>query len=150
MLSEREAARVAANRATPVYFAQFGVDGLIKIGTSTNVQQRIKNIQTVSPLPVNLLGYVLGGPTEEARLHRLFAESRDHGEWFAPTPALREYISANCLTDDPPVIPWSAWTAPLIPVVSPEPEMSKDTAAPRPASAIPDLADAGRPSSSAA
>lgn len=56
---------------------------LVKIGfTSSNPLQRLRSLQTGSPLPLRLWAYVEGTEALEAALHSTFAELRSHGEWF--------------------------------------------------------------------
>lgn len=65
-----------------VYVVQAGEDGLCKIGTTTGLDQRMRTLQSHSPLPLTLLGTVAGGRAMEASFHRQFARYRQHGEWF--------------------------------------------------------------------
>ena len=78
-------------RAAFVYFMQ-RADGRIKIGYSTNVSRRRKNIESAAG-PVSLLAVVPGGPLEESALHMKFHGFRVHGEWFDPDETLLAYIS---------------------------------------------------------
>lgn len=58
----------------------------VKVGRSSNVQQRIRQIQGGVPLPVSLLGCV--DEDIERTLHVLLEENgviRTHGEWFEYT-----------------------------------------------------------------
>ncbi len=73
-----------------VYFLE-GADR-IKIGTTCNLNERIRDIQAMSPIALTLLGAWEGGHSLEAHIHRLFADDRTHGEWFTSTPGLLEYI----------------------------------------------------------
>lgn len=69
-----------------VYFAER--DGLIKIGYSANVDQRMRQ------LGARLLALMPGGNGMERRMHRLFAEYRSHDEWFHPGLSLVGFITA--------------------------------------------------------
>ncbi len=75
-----------------VYFAHARRSDLIKIGTSTDVEQRLRSLALLcGELPV-LLATVPGSyPTEEC-LHRAFASARTFGEWFHRTPELDELV----------------------------------------------------------
>lgn len=69
-----------------VYFIQ-GVDGgPIKIGTSTDVESRLRTLQCASPVKLRVVGVVSGGVGLESQLHRRLALHRLHGEWFAAAP----------------------------------------------------------------
>lgn len=79
-----------------VYFVQGQLTGLIKIGfTEQDVNSRISSMQTGSPDRLKLLGMLPGSRVAEVKLHRRFAEDRDHGEWFRPSEALLEFIDQN-------------------------------------------------------
>lgn len=51
---------------------------LVKIGYSINPVVRMKNLQAGSPIPLELLGYIVGTVHEERALHRRFAEHHSH------------------------------------------------------------------------
>lgn len=66
-----------------VYF--LGADGtdLVKIGSAFDIELRLEQLRTISPVPLRLLFYVLhGGEAMERRLHRMYRRRRSHGEWF--------------------------------------------------------------------
>ena len=77
-----------------IYFVQRGQAGPIKIGYTSkdDVRDRIANLQTASPEPLNLLGCIDGGREKEQALHRLFSAHRLHGEWFDATPKIFIYL----------------------------------------------------------
>lgn len=78
-----------------VYFARIGEDGPIKIGiTSCSPDYRISALQGACPWPVLLMGTVPGDRQREIFLHRLLADHRMRGEWFAPHPTVVETVSA--------------------------------------------------------
>lgn len=75
-----------------VYFVQ-GVDGgRIKIGVAAHPRDRLAQLQSMSPVDLRILAITHGGYAREAELHKRFAESRAHGEWFEPTSDLLELI----------------------------------------------------------
>ena len=77
-----------------VYFVQSEV-GKIKIGTSRNLSQRLRELSSGSPVPIRLLLSIPGDRSKELELHMMFAESRSHGEWFEPTQDLISFIRDN-------------------------------------------------------
>lgn len=77
-----------------VYFVQQGASGPIKIGKAANVAARIASLQTANPYPLTLLGTAAGGIERERELHERFAADRLHGEWFAPSLALLDFIES--------------------------------------------------------
>jgi hypothetical protein len=72
-----------------IYFLHApGVD-LIKIGWSeVEPSSRLKGLRAGSPVPLEPIGIIFGDRTFERRLHRKFAASRMHGEWFRPSERL--------------------------------------------------------------
>lgn len=79
---------VYESRLAGVYFIAGG--GLVKIGRSVNVAQRLAAIQAASPVPVTVELVVAGSSRVEARLHEHFARYRRHGEWFDLPDGWRE------------------------------------------------------------
>lgn len=75
-----------------VYFLQAEQGGLIKIGKADNPASRVATIRRMSPVPLRILAITPGGYELEQKLHRRFAESRAHGEWFCPTSELLSLI----------------------------------------------------------
>lgn len=56
---------------------------LPKIGITQNLDQRIKDIQAMSPTKLRLIvAMVVKNQEVETFLHRKFDEFRSHGEWF--------------------------------------------------------------------
>jgi hypothetical protein len=65
---------------------------LVKIGHANCPQQRLKMLQTGSPIPLGLVMTEDGGITREKQLHTYFRESRCFGEWFSPSTKLIDYV----------------------------------------------------------
>lgn len=104
-LKAEETARAENSR---VYYVQRESDGLIKIGTSRTLADRLKNLRREHG-PLRLIAAVGGSHAEEAALHRQFAELRTAGEWFRPgLPLLRHLrtvIREHALPSDPGLPP---------------------------------------------
>jgi len=78
-----------------VYFVRAGEDGPIKIGVSSDVDGRIKSLQTDAPAELHLLAVLDGaGRDVEQSLHVRFADGRLTGEWFQPTDELLATVKA--------------------------------------------------------
>jgi hypothetical protein len=77
-----------------IYFVQADIVGHIKIGFhgGTDVNDRIRELQTGCPSKLIVLGTLPGGLETEADLHRQFAFAHLHGEWFKPVPELLAFI----------------------------------------------------------
>jgi hypothetical protein len=87
-----------------VYFAASPSLGLVKIGTSGNVEGRLEQVRAgdcvlpegVSEVPdVSLERVELGPAGHEKALHEQFAEYRTVGEWFTPGPSLVKRIAED-------------------------------------------------------
>jgi hypothetical protein len=63
-----------------VYFVRMG--GWIKIGITTNLEERLRALTGHSPMPPLVMFTFPGGREEERRLHKAFAQYRSHGEFF--------------------------------------------------------------------
>lgn len=76
-----------------VYFLKpKNMDGPIKIGCSDIPVNRLMAFAVWSPFPLELIGSAVGTLRDEQFLHRCFADSHSHSEWFHSTPALRAMI----------------------------------------------------------
>lgn len=76
-----------------IYFIQSGSSGPIKIGYSTDITTRLEGFQMGCPIPLRVLAYIPEmSLKDERKLHRQFATSRCHGEWFNPSKELRKFI----------------------------------------------------------
>lgn len=73
-----------------VYFIQGS--GLIKIGVAIDPDGRLRQLQMMSPVPLELLATVKGSYELENQLHKQFDHSRSHGEWFETTTELLELV----------------------------------------------------------
>ncbi|MGY2732826.1 integrase arm-type DNA-binding domain-containing protein [Sphingomonas sp. UYP23] len=82
---------VPAEGARFVYFVRAST-GHIKIGLTSNPEHRILDLQTSHAEPLLLLAAIPGGHAPEREVHRMFAGSRDRGEWFSPTPPLEKFV----------------------------------------------------------
>lgn len=58
----------------------------IKLGFSTKPKERLAQLQTGSPFPLQMLACWPGSRARENRLHRYMAQFRQVGEWFEVPP----------------------------------------------------------------
>ncbi|NQT15096.1 MAG: GIY-YIG nuclease family protein [Planctomycetes bacterium] len=101
-------------QADVVYFIEaVGLDR-IKIGRSQDADARLESLRTGSPVPLRLLGVIPPGG-KEGEIHRAFAASREHREWFASTPELMEFIAEHARPYQPTLpthrgVPQPVWS----------------------------------------
>ena len=62
-----------------------GSEQLYKIGRTSNMQNRMRNLQTGSPTKLEVVKFIQteDALTTERKLHDAFRETRIRGEWFA-------------------------------------------------------------------
>lgn len=76
-----------------IYFIQSSCPNrFIKIGTATNVRERLNGLRTGIPYRLKLLATMGGDSKEEKRLHEQFAALNYRGEWFRPGDKLLTFI----------------------------------------------------------
>jgi hypothetical protein len=75
-----------------VYFIENELNKEIKIGVTSNIENRLKQISIMVNAPVTLLKYIDGNEQTEKELHNKFSKYRLHGEWFKPDKELILYI----------------------------------------------------------
>ena len=82
-----------------VYFIESG--DLVKIGFSDDVATRVKAVLSVLPAPGRFLGFLPGPRSLEAHFHKVFSETKSHGEWFHKSDALLELIATTAIAELP-------------------------------------------------
>lgn len=75
-----------------IYFIQHGEDGYIKIGYTSRLETRLRELRKQYGV-VTLLGICDGDKTTERELHSRFSTLNRFGEWYRPTDELREFIA---------------------------------------------------------
>ena len=80
-----------------VYFVQAATLRLIKIGSTSNLDRRLKLMRTGSPDRLDVVGVMTPDDAwaTEVDLHERFAADREHGEWFSPSAELVAFINQN-------------------------------------------------------
>jgi len=84
------------------YIIQVAPSGLVKIGISKNIRNRMNNLQTASPFELRLVAYDRTGRygQREYELHKRFSEYRVRGEWFYPDGELLEYLNKVAIKEE--------------------------------------------------
>lgn len=65
-----------------VYVVGNSANRLVKIGRSVNVEERVKELQSMSPVAVSLLWHTEAKHLAETDLHQYCSQYRVRGEWF--------------------------------------------------------------------
>lgn len=76
-----------------IYFVK-AYNKFVKIGTSKDVAERLKGLQTASPVDLKVAAVLEGSYQTEAGIHKLFEHSRYNKEWFRFTDELSWFIRA--------------------------------------------------------
>lgn len=77
-----------------VYFIRDKKGGPVKIGFSTNVEDRLSTLQTSHHGELYVMAAVAGAQTLEREMHATFKAFRLKGEWFKFQGPLRKYIES--------------------------------------------------------
>lgn len=77
---------VAIGRAPVVYVAQRDSDDAVKIGFSSDIERRLRELRKEEHCAVCLVACAPGDSGDEFRLHEMFDAHRIEGEWFAIDP----------------------------------------------------------------
>ena len=81
-----------------IYFVQQGLNGNIKIGYSSDLDSRIKALQTASPEKLRLLHKIpVESQEEETRIHNMFKDKQKTGEWFEYCSEIISFIEQDKL-----------------------------------------------------
>jgi hypothetical protein len=82
-ISERYPKTLSFNRRSVVYVARRSTDGAVKIGFTSDIERRVRELRKENRTAVDLIALLPGAKPDELRLHARFAEKRLDGEWFA-------------------------------------------------------------------
>lgn len=85
---------VKPTKKSVVYFILAEGGNRIKIGWTSDLNSRLKQLQTSCPYPPVVLHKISGDEKKERDLHEKFAHLRRHMEWFEDAPELRDYIDS--------------------------------------------------------
>lgn len=83
---EHHADSVSFGRAGLVYVAQRDTDAAVKVGWTSNIEQRLRDLRKESRASVCLVGALPGDKPRELRIHKALREHRIEGEWYACVP----------------------------------------------------------------
>lgn len=91
----REEILAEMNKPKLVYFIEAANVAMVKIGIAKNVEKRLVDLQTASPVKLRIIATLPGGMKLEKELHRQFGHLRSHGEWFHLTDEILTYIDRS-------------------------------------------------------
>jgi len=98
----RQEALMRLRGTSPAWVYFFYCSGAIKIGVSTDVQKRLKNINGGNSNTIYLVGLLPGSFQLEGELKARFDKFATSGEWFRAEPELLRFIDVNA--DGKPLI----------------------------------------------
>lgn len=75
-----------------VYFIAADSVGMVKIGMTSNLEQRLIDLRVACPVSLRVVYHRPGGRWMESDYHKKFAAYRSHGEWFRFEGELRSFI----------------------------------------------------------
>jgi hypothetical protein len=84
-----------AKRVQQGYVYFFRAGNAVKIGFSTNLVQRSKQLQTACSERAFMAKFLKGTLLTERQVHEKFAEYRLNGEWFDLRGRLAKYLERN-------------------------------------------------------
>lgn len=74
------------------------LDKFVKIGYTKNIHKRLSQLQTSSPVKLEVLHLIDGDVSLEKELHKMFKNYRANGEWFNYNSEIIEYFQdKKCL-----------------------------------------------------
>jgi hypothetical protein len=88
------------NNWSNVYFIQQGNGGPVKIGLTTNIENRLKELQQGNPNKLYVLHTTTGGQNLERHLHKMFSNHRIKNEWFTLADEILELIEKFKIEDE--------------------------------------------------
>ena len=98
LLSKHNRRKVRDNsckdKPTYVYALQAVVSGLVKVGITTDIKKRKRDLQNGCGQSLNLLMLVEGTTELEKSIHSAFKDHRLEGEWFKPDDVLLAFIDS--------------------------------------------------------
>jgi hypothetical protein len=90
--------RYKFRRLWQTYIVRATLTRLYKIGRTMDIAARLAELRTGSP---DALELVASFPEDyESELHAKFAAFRRHGEWFAESPELVDFLNTPQLTNE--------------------------------------------------
>lgn len=78
-----------------VYFFHDSVSGHVKIGRSSNIQQRKITLETAYPCRLTLICLLPADEWPERPMHRLFKADRLRGEWFRYSDHMKAFVASH-------------------------------------------------------
>ena len=78
-----------------IYFIKALNSGLIKIGYTKNVGERVASLRSNSPEELHILKITEGDIEDEKRIHNKFKHFNERNEWFRPEKSLLDFIESS-------------------------------------------------------
>lgn len=87
--------KVKVKALSRIYLIADTQHNVCKIGISTNVEQRLNNLQTAYPYPLSIIGSFEGTLLDEFAAHKKYFKHKLSGEWFSLTDEIRNEFTGG-------------------------------------------------------
>lgn len=77
-----------------IYFLLAHDVSRVKVGFTTHFENRFRDLQSASPVKLEVLRVVEGSYHDEQTVMAVFHKYRLHGEWFIAAPPLMQFINS--------------------------------------------------------
>lgn len=77
-----------------IYFLLAHEVARVKVGFTTHFENRFRDLQSTSPVKLEVLRVVEGSYHDEQTVMAVFHKYRLHGEWFIAAPPLMQFINS--------------------------------------------------------
>lgn len=93
-VKEHHPRSIAFDRSSVIYVVSRGSDGAVKIGWTSDVERRVRELRKETHDTIAILAMLPGDKPNELRLHARFAAERIDGEWFRRSSAIDAFLDA--------------------------------------------------------
>ena len=85
--------RIDSHRSSVVYFVR-RADGAVKIGWTSDLERRLRELRKESRTTITLLAAIPGDKPDELRLQKRFVEYAIGDEWFTESPKIIAFVTS--------------------------------------------------------
>lgn len=93
-VKEHHPRSIAFDRSSVIYIVSRGIDGAVKIGWTSDVERRVRELRKETRDTIAILAMLPGDKPDELRLHSRFQDDRIGGEWFRRSSKMVAFLNA--------------------------------------------------------